>query len=305
MSIDFQKLPFHNFDKLDVLAKQVVEGFMIGLHKSPYHGFSVEFAEHRLHNIGDNIKDIDWKVYARTDKMYVKKFEEETNLRCQIVIDSSSSMNYPDQNTFSGYNKLEFSCVSAAALMYLLRKQRDAVGLTVFDEKIKIHTTAKVNIQHHKLLTTYLYQTLNNKSNATTNLSLTLHHIADALHKRSLVFIFSDAFSSESLEDIFKSFQHLKHNNHEVVFFNVLHTSSEIKLEYKNRPYKFVDLETGQQHKIQPQLIKSDYEVAANDYINAIKLKCAQYKIDFVDADIEKGYDAILLTYLTKRSKMK
>jgi uncharacterized protein (DUF58 family) len=147
-----QQQDFLQFDQLDILARQVVEGFIIGLHKSPYHGFSVEFAEHRLHNPGDSIKDIDWKVFARTEKLYTKRFEEETNLRCQIVIDASSSMYFPQEREKGKLNKIEFSCVASAALMHMLKKQRDAVGLTVFDSEIKTQTSAKTNALHHQLL---------------------------------------------------------------------------------------------------------------------------------------------------------
>lgn len=306
MAIDFQKESFYQFDKLDILARQVVEGFMIGLHKSPFHGFSVEFAEHRLHNLGDNIKDIDWKVYARTDKMYVKKFEEETNLRCQIVVDASSSMYFPLQKDFKGYNKIEFSSVSAAALMYMLRKQRDAVGLTVFDDSIRFHTAARVNLQHHKLLQNYLYQILKeNNPKPNTSLSKSLHHVADALPMRSVIVIFSDAISNyEDSEKLFSAFQHLKHNKHEVIFFNVLYAKQELNLDFPSRPFKFVDLETGQIQKVHAGRIKERYSEEAHRYRNELSLKCAQYNIDFIDADIEKGFDQILMTYLVKRSKL-
>lgn len=306
MDIDFQKESFYQLDRLDILARQVVEGFMIGLHKSPFHGFSVEFAEHRLHNLGDNIKDIDWKVYARTDRMYVKKFEEETNLRCQIVLDASSSMYFPAQTYFKGYNKIEFSAVSTAALMYMLRKQRDAVGLTVFDENIRFHTTAKVNLQHHKLLQNHLYQLLKEKNpKHNTSLSKSLHHVADALPMRSVIVIFSDAISNfEDNEALFNAFQHLKHNKHEVLFFNVLYAKQELELDFPSRPMKFVDIETGEIQKIHAGKIKAMYSEAAHSFRNELSLKCAQYNIDFVDADIEKGFEQVLMTYLVKRSKL-
>ncbi len=306
MNIDFQKESFYQLDKLDMLARQVVEGFMIGLHKSPFHGFSVEFAEHRLHNLGDNIKDIDWKVYARTDKMYVKKFEEETNLRCQIVLDVSASMYFPNDDTFKGYNKIEFSSVSSAALMYMLRKQRDAVGLTVFDENIRFHTAARVNLQHHKLLQNYLYKILKEqKPQPNTSLSKSLHHVADALPMRSVIVIFSDAISNnEDSEKLFSAFQHLKHNKHEVIFFNVVYARQELDLDFPSRPYKFIDVETGQVQKVHAGRVRELYSEAAHRYRNELALKCAQYNIDFIDADIEKGFEQVLMTYLVKRSKL-
>ena len=149
----FDQYDVKSLNNFDLLAKQVVEGFIIGLHKSPFHGFSVEFAEHRLYNPGEATKNIDWKVYARSDKMFVKNYEEETNLRCQIVIDTSSSMYFPEKaKANSALNKLEFSSLAAASLMNLLKKQRDAFGLSLFNEKLDIHTRCKSSTTHYNLL---------------------------------------------------------------------------------------------------------------------------------------------------------
>ncbi|MDB5228954.1 MAG: hypothetical protein JWN78_3147 [Bacteroidota bacterium] len=296
---------FFQFDQLDLLARQVVEGFIIGLHKSPYHGFSVEFAEHRLHNVGDSIKDIDWKVFARTEKLYTKKFEEETNLRCQIVIDASSSMYFPQEREENKLNKIEFSCVSAAALMYLLRKQRDAVGLTIFDSEIKVQTTAKTNAMHHQLLMNELYKLLTTiQIQKSTNAAKSLHQIADSIHKRSLVFIFSDMIDMSDENEIFLALQHLKHSKHEVVLFHVVDKTKEEDFKFENRPYKFIDLETGEELKLQPNQVKDFYVQKMNERKASLKLKCAQYKIDFVEADINEGYQPVLLSYLVKRNKM-
>ena len=296
---------FLQFDQLDLLARQVVEGFIIGLHKSPYHGFSVEFAEHRLHNVGDSIKDIDWKVFARTEKLYTKKFEEETNLRCQIVIDASSSMYFPQEREEGKLNKIEFSCVSAAALMYLLKKQRDAVGLTIFDHEIITQTTAKTNALHHQLLMNELYKILTNTQvRKTTSAAKCLHQIADSVHKRSLIFIFSDMIDTMDETEIFLALQHLKHCKHEVVLFHVVDKARELDFSFDNRPYKFVDLETGEEMKLQPNQVKDFYVQKMNERKANLKLKCAQYKIDFVEADINQGYHPVLLSYLVKRSKM-
>ena len=291
-----QQQDFFQFDKLDVLARQVVEGFIIGLHKSPYHGFSVEFAEHRLHNVGDSIKDIDWKVFARTEKLYTKKFEEETNLRCQIVIDASSSMYFPQEKEKGKLNKIEFSCLATAALLFLLRKQRDAVGLTIFDNEIKTQTSAKTNALHQQVLLSNLYQLLNNTAvQKSTNAAKCLHQIADSIHKRSLVFIFSD---------IFLALQHLKHSKHEVVLFHVIDKSKELDFNFENRPYKFIDLETNEELKLQPNQVKEFYVEKMNERKANLKLKCAQYKIDFVEADINLDFRQVLLPFLTKRTKM-
>ncbi len=293
---------------LELLAKQVVEGFIIGLHKSPFHGFSVEFAEHRLYNQGESTRNMDWKVYARTDKLFVKRFEEETNLRCQIVVDSSSSMYFPEASKQSkgSMNKLQFSALSAAALMHLLKKQRDAFGLSIFDEEVNIHTRCKSSTSHYRLMLTYLEKLIKNpERNKTTSTAAALHQIADSIHKRSMVIIFSDMFEqSETQDQLFSALQHLKHNKHEVILFHVVDQSKEIDFEFENRPYIFIDMETGEKVRLQSNQVKDYYVKQMKAYIDNLKVKCLQYKIDFVEADIQKGFRQILQAYLVKRSKM-
>jgi len=294
---------------LELLAKQVVEGFIIGLHKSPFHGFSVEFAEHRLYNSGESTKNIDWKVYGRTDKLFIKRFEEETNLRCQIVIDGSSSMYFPESsNKKKGQlNKLEFSALAAASLMNLLKKQRDAFGLTIFDNQVHEHTRCKSSTSHYRLLLTYLDKLIKNEErNKTTNAAQALHQIADSIHRRSMVMIFSDMFDHPDNEDqLFAALQHLKHNKHEVVLFHVTHKSQEENFEFENRPYVFIDLESGEEVRLQSNQVKEYYQKQVGAYKEKLRLKCLQYKIDFVEADIEKGFKQILQAYLVRRSKMR
>ncbi|MFZ1582346.1 MAG: DUF58 domain-containing protein, partial [Saprospiraceae bacterium] len=175
---------FDNFDvrqieNIELLAQQVVEGFIIGLHKSPFHGFSVEFAEHRLYNPGESTKDIDWKVYARSDKMFTKKFEEETNLRCQIIIDTSSSMYFPESDNGKGINKLQFSALAGASIMNLLKKQRDAFGLSVFDNDVRIHTKCRSATSHYRLLLSYLDGLIKDTQiQKTTSTAKALHQLA-------------------------------------------------------------------------------------------------------------------------------
>lgn len=297
-----------DFGNLELLARQVVEGFIIGLHKSPFHGFSVEFAEHRLYNQGEATRNIDWKVYARTDRMYTKRFEEETNLRCQIVIDSSSSMYFPEADPKNGTytNKIRFSALAAAALMNLLQKQRDAYGLSIFDETVKIHTRTKTNTTHYRLMLTYLDQLINNpERDRSTSAAQALHQIADSIHRRSMVIIFSDMFEqSEDAEHLFSALQHLKHNKHEVVLFHVVDKSKELDFEFENRPYIFIDMESGERLRLQPNQVKANYLEQMGKFVEELKVKCLQYQIDFVEADINKGFRPILQSYLVKRSKM-
>ena len=293
---------------LELLAQQVVEGFIIGLHKSPFHGFSVEFAEHRLYNQGESTRNIDWKVYARTDKMFSKRFEEETNLRCQIVIDGSSSMYFPEDTGQKPYvNKLNFSALGAAALMNLLQKQRDAFGLTLFDSQVNTHTRCKTSTTHYRLLLSQLDRLLSNpERNKTTAAADALHQIADSIHKRSLVVIFSDMFEHHADSDtLFSALQHLKHNKHEVILFHVVDKSKEIQFEFENRPYLFIDMETGEKLRLQSNQIKKHYIKQMGKFMDELKMKCLQYQIDFVEADIHQGFRNVLQTYLVKRSRMK
>lgn len=290
---------------LELLARQVVEGFITGLHKSPFHGFSVEFAEHRLYNTGDSVKNIDWKLFAKTDKLFSKRYEEETNLRCQFVIDSSSSMYFPDAK----YNKLTFAVQSTACLMYLLKKQRDAFGLSLFSDQVNINTQAKSTNTHQKYLFAQLEQVLQSpKMNVQTNLALALHQIAELIHKRSLVIIFSDMFQTihddTKIAALFSSLQHLKFNKHEVVIFNVTDKGKEVDFNFANRPYEFIDMETGAVLKAHTSKVKNAYLEQMNSYRQNLTLKCAQYKIDMVDADINEGFDNVLQAYLIKRQKM-
>lgn len=296
------------FSKLELLAKQVVEGFITGLHKSPFHGFSVEFAEHRIYNPGENTKHIDWKLFAKTDRLYTKRYEEETNLRCQIVIDCSNSMLFPLEREKNQYNKLTFSVYAAAALIELLRGQRDAVGLTLFADDITKHFTSKSNPAHQKLIYHELENLINSTasdSNQETHSALVLDKVAEIVHKRSLIIIFSDMFENEShLESIFSALQHLKYKKHDVVLFHVNDKKTELDFEFENRPYHFIDIESKEEIKLNPNQVKDLYLKKINDYTEAIKLKCGQYKIDFVEADINQGFDTVLQTYLVKRQSM-
>lgn len=302
----FEHFDVKQIENIELLAKQVVEGFIIGLHKSPFHGFSVEFAEHRLYNDGEATKDIDWKVFARTEKMFTKKFEEETNLRCQIIIDGSSSMYYPD-NKDSKLNKLQFSALAAASLMNLFRKQRDAFGLSIFDKDVRIHTKTRSSTIHYRLILTYLDHLLKEKdAKKSTATAKSLHQLAESIHRRSLIVIFSDMFdSTESEDELFSALQHLKFAKHEVLMFHVVDKKSELEFEFENRPYLFIDLESGEEIKLQSHLVKEHYTQKVKAYKDELRMKCLQYKIDFIEADINEGFNPILQSYLIKRNKLK
>lgn len=304
----FDQYPVQAFNHLELLANQVVEGFIIGLHKSPFHGFSVEFAEHRLYNQGESTKDLDWKVYARTDKLFSKKFEEETNLRCHIVIDSSSSMYFPEIKFKSGFvlNKLKFSALAAACLMNVLRRQRDAYGLSVFDEELRIHTQTKSSTSHYQLLLSHLENYLNKTPlNVTGQTADALHQIADRIHKRSLVILFTDAFDKHSdFDSLFSALQHLRYNKHEVLLFHTVDKSLELDFEFENKPYHFIDMESGEEIKIQAHQIRDQYVKKIQAYHNELKSRCLQYRIDYHEADINQGFNYILQSFFVKRKKM-
>ncbi|WP_118951450.1 DUF58 domain-containing protein [Taibaiella helva] len=289
-------------ENLELIARQVVEGFIIGLHKSPFHGFSVEFAEHRLYNQGDNLKYVDWKVYGRNDKMFVKKFEEETNLRCCIAIDTSASMFFPE----TGATKLQYSGVAAACLLYLFKKQLDAGALAFFDEELYSLTQARSGSRHYRMLITELEQLLHQPNRGRkTNAPAALHQIAERLHQRSLVIVFSDMPGSpEKGAELFSALQHLRHSKHEVILFHVIDGHQELEFNYDNRPYEFVDMETNETLKINPSDIKEEYLSRLNAYRKTLEAHCLQYRIDLVTCDMREPVEAVLHRYLLKRNKM-
>jgi len=293
------------FSPFELLAHQVVEGFITGLHKSPFHGFSVEFAEHRLYNTGESTRHIDWKLYGKTDKLFVKRYEEETNLRCYIVVDCSRSMQFEQ--------KLDFACKAAACLIHIITQQRDAVGLTFFSDHIERQTELKSTVSHQK----FLYQLLENVANGgnvgdnipveawhATPISQILHDLAEQNHKRSLVIIFSDMFDDFSqTEALFEGLQHLKFKQNDVILFHTTAKNKELDFDYPNRPHRFIDLETQTELKINPNDVKGQYVQAIQQFQKELKYRCQQYKIDYVNADVDEGYYPILRAFLERRKK--
>lgn len=296
---------YEQFDNLEFIASQIVAGFITGLHRSPYHGFSVEFAEHRVYNTGESTKHVDWKLYARTEKLFIKQYEEETNLRSHIVIDTSSSMLFPYQS--ARISKLHFSVYCAAALIHMLRKQRDASGLCLFSDKIETLTDTKLSSTHIQMMYAYLQDLLKegtvtlNKPTATAEV---LHQLADSIHKRALVVIFTDMFSNGNTEELLSALQHLRYNKHEVIIFHVKDKRMEEEFEFSNRPHIFIDMESGREIKFSPNEIRETYKQKITQFYQELKLRCGQFQIDFVEADINEGFREVLLPYLIKRSKL-
>jgi len=298
------------YGHLELLARQAVEGFITGLHKSPFHGFSVEFAEHRLYNPGESIKHVDWKLFGRTDKLFVKRFEEETNLRCQIIIDNSSSMFFPfdkSKNLIS-QSKINYAVFCAAVFVYLLKLQRDAFGITVFSDKIETHTPSRSNSQHHHFIMgelNKLIQTDILNTNKQTSIANNLHEISERINKRSLVVLLSDMFDANNNSDeLLSALQHMRHNKHEVIVFHINDKSKEMDFNYENRPYKFVDLENEKSIILNPSEIRKQYAQHLKEHFQHIKSQCTANRIDFLEIDINAEPAAVLKPFFTKRKKL-
>lgn len=305
--IDFSNIQNSEIENLELLASQVVEGFITGLHKSPFHGFSVEFSEHKLYNKGESTRHIDWKLFAKTEKLYTKKYEEETNLRCHIIIDNSASMHYPivKEQQLDQLNKIGFSAVAAACLTEVLRKQRDAVGLSIYADSYQYYAPEKGSNRHRKMLLEQLELLLKTRSKAPTKTFVYLHEIAKKIHRRSLIFLFTDMFQTNIDEEkMFEALRHLKYNKHEVVLFHTFDMKTELNFDFENSPKKFVDVETGETVNLFADNIKENYTKLVDSYFKELKNKCLQYKITYVPVDIQEGFHQVLTRYFLSRQKM-
>jgi uncharacterized protein (DUF58 family) len=295
------------FQNLELLANQVVEGFISGIHKSPFHGFSAEFAEHKIYNNGESTKHIDWKLFAKTDKLYTKRYEEETNLRCHMILDNSASMYYPKVKELGldSLNKISFGVLAIAALMNVLKKQRDAVGLSIYSDAYNYYAPEKGSERHFQMLLAKLNEvSLDTQPTTDTATYTYLHQIAEKIKRRSLIFLFTDMFQTQKSDDeLFDALRHLKYNKHEVVLFHLLDKEHEVNFNFDNTPKRYVDIETGEHLDLYADNIKEAYTKGLNKYIEDIKLKCAQYRINYIDIDIKGDFSTILNTFLTERNK--
>jgi uncharacterized protein (DUF58 family) len=304
MKIESQIEKISSFQHLELLANQVVEGFISGMHNSPFHGFSAEFAEHKVYNPGESTKHIDWKLFAKTDRLYTKRYEEETNLRCHIIIDNSSSMHYPKlKNTQFFYeNKIGFSVLASAVLMNLLKKQRDAIGLSVYSDEYEYYAPEKGSDRHHRMILNKLGSLLEKpKVTKNTNTVAFLHQIAEKIHRRSMIVLFTDMFQSGNEEALFTALQHLKHNKHKVVLFHVIDQKTELNFDFDTTPRKFIDLESGEEINIFADTVKETYEASVTDYFKKVALTCAQNKIKYVPVAAGADFEKILTTYLVEK----
>jgi len=278
---------------IEIKARLVVEGFIAGLHRSPYHGFSVEFAEHRQYMPGDPLRNIDWKVYGRTDRYFVKEFEEETNLKAYLLLDVSGSMGYSSE----GINKLEYGSYLCAALSYLMLKQRDSVGLVIFDQRIRKYIPPKSTLSHlHDLL-----KELDKlKASETTDISSTLHQMAERIKRRGLIILFSDLFDQP--EEIISGLKHFRHKKHEVIVFHILDPKEKSFAFEKEAVFK--DLETKEEIMTSPWQIRKEYEDRLKELLNRYTLECRESMIDYVRLDTSVPFDRALFSYLNKRQRL-
>ena len=278
---------------LNLIARSVVEGFISGLHRSPYHGFSLEFSEHRDYVVGDDPKHIDWRAYCRSDRLYVKQYEEETNLRAYIVLDVSASMGYGSGEL----TKLEYGCHLAAALAYLMVKQQDSVGLVLFDDDIRTFLAPHSTPVHFKRVLGKLEDL---RPGATTNVSKSFHNLANHLKRRGLVIVISDLFDDPRV--VLRAIRHFRHRQHEVIVFH-LFDHDELTFPFTDLS-EFRDMETGARLQVHPDAIRDDYLERVREFIDTYRRDCAESRVDYLEIDTQTPYDKLLLSYLTKRARL-
>jgi uncharacterized protein (DUF58 family) len=304
MKMESQRDTIASFRHLELLAHQVVEGFISGMHKSPFHGFSAEFSEHKVYNLGESTKHIDWKLFAKTDRLFTKQYEEETNLRCHIIIDNSSSMHYPvvTENQSFYESKIGFSVLASAVLMNVLKKQRDAIGLSVFSDTYEFYAPEKGSDRHHRMILNALEGLLEQpKVSKNTDTITFLHQIAEKIHRRSMIIVFTDMFQSGNEEALFSALQHLKHNKHKVVLFHVYDAKTELGFNFDSTPRKFIDIETGEEVAVFADTIQEEYQQSVTTYFKKLALTCAQNRIQYVPVAVGENFEKILLTYLVEK----
>ncbi len=291
-------------DTMELRARLIVEGFITGLHKSPYHGFSVEFAEHRPYNPGDELRHVDWKVFAKTDRYYVKQYEEETNLRHYVVLDTSQSMRYRGEAALS---KLEYGAYLAAGLHYLMVRQRDATGLVAFDESVHTLVPPKSTPGALRHLLAQVQGLVDAPPQAApkTGAAAALHEVAERIGRRSLVVVITDLFENVAAhDDLLKALQHLRYRGHEVLVFHVLDGATERRFAFPDVPMLFRDMETGEEVTLQPAQLRASYAEAVQTFAERFRRRCREYNVDFVELDTAEPYNTALLAYLNKRRRL-
>ena len=289
---------------MNLRARLAVEGFITGLHRSPYHGFSVEFAEHRPYNPGDELRHVDWKVFGKTDRHYLKQYEEETNMRQYVVLDTSPSMRYRGRGQLT---KLEYGAYLAAALHFLMIRQRDATGLIGFDEQIHTLLRPRSSASYLRHILTRLERfTSLEQDNRRTNAAHALHSVAERISRRSFVTVITDLMENiGDAEDLVRALRHLRHRGHEVLLFRILDNETERDFAFNNVPTVLRDMETGQELAIHPAQLRESYKRTAGNISQWFRRRCLEQSVEFEELDTRESYGVALLAYLNKRSKLR
>jgi len=279
--------------RINLVAKGVVEGFITGLHKSPYHGFSVEFAEHRQYAPGDELRHIDWKAWGRSDRLFVKLFEDETNVRCYILLDCSASMGFKSGEM----TKLEYGCMTAGCLAYLMIRQQDSVGLAAFSDALERFVPPRGASAHLSVI----MQTLEDiRAEKRTDMAKTFHDLASNMQRRSLVVIISDLLDDE--REVLRALHHFRHKKHEVIIFHVLDHAE------RDFPFRqltdFVDMETGQRMQVDPRFVREEYLRQMDEFASRYKRECSEGGMEYVPVDTSTPFDIMLSSYLARRGQM-
>jgi uncharacterized protein (DUF58 family) len=292
---------------LEWRAKEIVEGFISGKHKSPYYGFSVEFADHRPYHPGDELKYIDWNAYAKTERYYVKRFEAETNMRAYVMLDVSPSMQFKYYGT---WNKQTYGAHLAASLLYLMHRQRDAFTLIPFDEEVEAWHPVKSTYPHLKFLLDYLEEQLpeggsgRKQQRGRSAQAEAIHEVARRLKHRSLIVVITDLLMDpDQQEEFLSALRHLRHQKHEVVVFQLMEERTELQLDLPDQRFELQDLETGEKMEVRPDQVREAYREEAREYFKAFKTACRESGIDFETVDTESPLDRCLLAYLKRRSR--
>ena len=278
---------------LSMVARGVVEGFISGMHASPYKGFSVEFAEHREYTAGDDPRHLDYKMLARTDRLYIKQYEEETNMRVQILLDTSGSMAYSHEAKIS---KLEYGCYLTAVLAYLMTRQQDSVGLTTFDTEVRLDMPARSSPRHFNEMMRQLEAI---KPGKLTDVAETLHKLANRFKRRCLIVLVSDLYDEP--EEVMRALHHFHHRKHEVIVFHVF-DKAELEFNFKD-VIAFHDLETDERLQIDPAYVRETYVEQIEQFIEFYRRSCAESQIDYVMTDTSTPYDFMLSRYVAKRNR--
>ena len=280
--------------KINIVARTAVEGFISGLHKSPHHGFSVEFSEHRQYTPGDELRHLDWIAYAKTDRFYIKQYEQETNLRSYILLDCSASMNYASGK---GLTKLEYGCFLAATLAFLMARQQDSVGLVAFDHEIRLHMPPAGSPAHVNEMCKRLERI---QANGVTHLAKPLHDLAEMVKRRGLIIVISDLYDDES--EVIRALRHFRHKKHGVILFHIF-DAAELEFPF-TKLTQFVDLETDERFQIDPKAIREQYLSEVRAFIDRHKKACSESDTEYVLTDTSVPYDFLLRSYLARRQRM-